>query len=198
MIEVERNIFNIFPIYIFVEKNFLSEEHCDLIMERLLSLETHPNNLLEGDSSTSHKYMAEDEIFEKVLKPVKPLKEIKQRLQERIDYFTNVSNIQPCRIHHSWYNIQNEGSSLTAHAHNGSVISGALYINTDEYSSDLDFINPNYAIHLGFGLDRESDFVYKHKVERGSLILFPSYLAHGNLFSQNKTKNRIVISFNTL
>ncbi len=197
MKEVEKNIFNVFPIHIFVERNFLSDKHCDLILRDLAKLDMHPHNLLEGDAASSYKYFSQNELFDEILSSIEPIKDIKERLQQRIDYFTSFSRIQSCSIHHSWCNVQNENSSLTVHAHNGSVVSGALYINTDKNSSDLQFINPNYAIHLGFGLNRENDFLYKQKVERGTLILFPSYLAHGNLYSQNKTKNRVVISFNT-
>lgn len=193
MLEVQRNIFQIFPINIFIEKNFLSDDHCDLILDVIENEVKSDHKLLEGDAASSYSLNSNYGILQKMPRSIN---DIQNKIQERIDYFTEIARIHPCQISYSWFNVQNEDSQLHMHAHGFSVVSGALYINTDELSSTLDFINPNYSIFMGSSID-ENSFILSNKVERGSLVIFPSYLAHGNWNSQNKSKNRVVISFNT-
>lgn len=191
MLEIERNIFQIFPINIFVEKNFLSDNQCDLVMEALQAETVTEYHALKGDAKSSYSVFSKYGILDKM---PDSLSDLQYKIQERIDYFTNVSNIHACELGYSWFNIQNEQSQLSMHSHGFSVVSGALYINTDEFSSTLDFLNPNYSSFSGFYGD-DSLSIFRNKVERGSLFLFPSYLVHGNI--ENKSKNRIVIAFNT-
>jgi uncharacterized protein (TIGR02466 family) len=194
MLEIERNIFQIFPINIFVEQQFLSEEHCDLIFESIKDKKTHKHNLIGGDGVSS--YNLNDNfsgIFERLPKPIN---DIREKIQERIDYFTDVSKMHRCRLGYSWFNVQNEDSRLHLHSHGFSIVSGALYINIDESSSSLDFLNPNYSVFSGNYTDGNV-CVVSNRFERGTLVIFPSYLVHGNLKSSNHSKNRVVISFNT-
>jgi uncharacterized protein (TIGR02466 family) len=120
-------------------------------------------------------------------------------LYECINDYTTNANFPTCRISNSWFNIQKPDSSLQRHFHCGgpssSLLSGALYINVDENSSPITFENPNPYITL-IGTSR-NDNTHTFRPNVGDLILFPSWLYH---FSNeiNKTKNRIVISFNTI
>lgn len=200
MIQIEKNIFNIFPIFIFVEDNFLSEEQCDFISKFLNDEETYNHSLISGDGTSSHRLsptrvnkLVKNGILDKM--PA-PLSELKQKIQERVDYYSQVALLKPNEIELSWFNVQNEGSQLLPHAHEGSVATGALYINTDELSSNLDLFNPNYAVNSSGSLDNDRFFT-SYRVKRGSLLIFPSYLVHGNI-KENRTHNRIVISFNTI
>lgn len=98
----------------------------------------------------------------------------------------------------SWFNIQNEGSSLNRHTHALSTISGAIYINVDDDSSMLYFYNPNQFNEFSVS-SKNTEYTYdwyKFKPKNGDLFLFPSWLAHGSNGDQNNTKNRTVISFN--
>lgn len=195
MIQIEQNIFNIFPIFVFHEENFLSVDQCDRILNFLKEEKTTQHDLIHGSGTSSHheRPILENSILYKISK-FEP--NVVNHIHERIEYLTYVSKTFPCQINFSWFNIQNENSYLLPHAHTNSVVSGALYINTDEESSSLDFINPNYASFVSYSVNDQS-YIYKHKVKRGSLIIFPSYLAHGNFNTINKTNNRVVISFNT-
>lgn len=104
------------------------------------------------------------------------------------------------RITQSWSIIGN--SSLQIHQHPNSIISGAYYINADQYSSPLTFAKP-YVQQLKWETDQDllqsQDWnwdVVNFYPEIGKLILFPSYLGHG-VVSNNRQSNRCVLSFNT-
>ena len=193
MLEIERNIFQIFPINIFVEKQFLSEEHCDLILKSIKNENTYKHNLIEGDGVSSYNLTTDSSIFNRM---PQPLKDIRDKIQERIDYFTEVAKMHRCKLGSSWFNIQNENSRLHLHSHGFSVVSGALYINIDDSSSSLDFINPNSSVFSGSHIETDA-CVVSNRFDKGTLVIFPSYLVHGSLYSINQTKNRVVISFNT-
>ena len=81
--------------------------------------------------------------------------------------------------------------------HPGSIISGALYLNVDE-SCKLYVHNP--SPYIEFSNKSENTF-YNHDnvsldVSNDELILFPSWLRHGNLSMINKLDGRVVVSFN--
>ena len=191
MLEIERNIFQIFPINIFIERNFLSNDQCNSVLKILEKEETLKHSMLTGDSSSS--FFSNNRILKKISKCIDGLE---SKIQERIDYLTNVSNICPCEITNSWFNIQNEESQLYMHAHGYSVMSGALYVKADESSSDLVFLNPNYN---AFSIEyiNQNPTTLSVKPESGTLVIFPSYLAHGSWTYQNNSNKRIVISFNS-
>jgi hypothetical protein len=73
----------------------------------------------------------------------------------------------------SWFNISQPGNKLKAHSHGESVVSGAFYI-----SGSTSLIFPDTSIQPYSGL----------------LVLFSSDLVH---YTEEETKERIVISFNT-
>lgn len=195
MIEVSKNIFSIFPVQVYIEKSFLSNDQCNLIFDFLKNENLDNHDLILGDGKSSY---FEEQVTEKSIlyKISKILPDIVDRVHDRVFYLARQSNLHPCHINFSWFNIQNENSHLTPHAHPGSVLSGALYIKTDENSSTLDFINPNYASFCSYSID-QNNYVLKQRVNNGTLIIFPSYLAHGNINTINRTHNRTVISFNT-
>ena len=112
------------------------------------------------------------------------------------------------RVTNAWFNECQVGGRQLMHNHCNSVISGTIYLRTDE-RSHLQFQSP-YGLN-DFGnllLDepnttRPNRFGYRHhfkfvtyKVERGACLFWPSHLRHG--YSENHTPGRLSLSFNFL
>ena len=90
-------------------------------------------------------------------------------------------------------------SKLNQHSHPGVNISGALYINVGE-DDKIYFHNPNQYVYF---TNKKNFTPYNYEtswisVNNCQLILFPSWLRHGNDNVINKMDERIVISFNSL
>jgi uncharacterized protein (TIGR02466 family) len=189
MQEINRNIFQAFPVNFFKEENFLSLEHCDFLKNFFSEQKADHHPLFDGEAKSSHRFNSEIGILDMI---PEPLKDLKQQIQKRIDYFTNTCDLPPCKISNSWFNIQDEGSLANFHAHPFSALSGVLYVFTDDESSKLEFLNPNYSI---FQYNGKDGFLL-NDVKIGTLIIFPSYIVHGSR-KQNKTMGRTILSFNT-
>ena len=125
---------------------------------------------------------------------------IRDRIKPYLDEYTSRADLSPVEIVYSWFNVQDIGSTLTQHDHPGSEISAALYVNVDANSSYNYFENPNSLSSFhNFGGNTEYSFQnYRIQPQIGDLIVFPSWLRHGSLNTRNNTKNRIVISLNTV
>lgn len=184
MSDLSSNIFDIFPIKIFVEKNFLSIEQRKILFDSILHESKSKHDLISGDGFSS--YLNNCNFLSK-------FPEIIESIQQRIDFYTKSIDVDKCLVGDSWCNIQNEESRLRMHSHGFSWVTGAIYVNVGENSCALDFLNPNYS---AFAFAPKTTVV-KNQVESGSLYLFPSYLAHGNWNSKNQSKDRAIISFNT-
>tara|TARA_B100000427_G_scaffold193018_1_gene160464 strand:- start:378 stop:911 length:534 start_codon:yes stop_codon:yes gene_type:complete len=90
----------------------------------------------------------------------------------------------------SWINVQGENSKLNYHNHPNSVLSGAIFLKTDDVSSELYFKNPNSQFYH-YGEDESVMPV------TGLCLMWPSWLMHGSGNMENKSTERIVLSFNT-
>ena len=91
------------------------------------------------------------------------------------------------RMAESWVTIQKEDSKLKWHKHPNSVISGILYLKVDDDSSKLVFQNPT-------SMEGE---VVEIQPSPGMLLMWPSFLMHGSGNTINKSKERIILGFNT-
>ena len=94
-------------------------------------------------------------------------------------------------------NIQHKDSILKEHCHPQSLVSGALYINVDE-NQKIYFHNPNPYVYSS-PKEKITPYNMEHqfiKVNKGDLLLFPSWLRHGKDDHVNTMDDRIVISFN--
>lgn len=184
MDDANKNIFSIFPIHVFIEQNFLSSEQRIAIFNYILEEHKSKNHLIQGDGYSSY---ANNFNF------LSKFPHVLHSLQERLDSYTKAIDVDDCSIGDSWCSIQNENSRLRMHGHGFSHVTGVIYVNVEQNSSTLDFLNPNYSV---FSFSPKTSVV-KNYVESGSLYLFPSYLVHGNWNSTNQSKNRAIISFNT-
>ena len=180
-------VFSLFPTPVLVVKNFITDEERSNLLEKieLVKHENHPT--LVGDTVSSHNI--QNNLLEDVLL---------KKLQHPIDYYCKINGLAEVKVTNSWSNIQNKNSRLLNHRHPESKISGALYINVLENSSNLYFLNPNpFNEFVDYIEETEYNFNYvRIEPENCQLILFPSWLKHGSHEETNNMDNRIVISFN--
>lgn len=112
------------------------------------------------------------------------------------------------RVTNAWFNECGVGGRQPMHNHCNSVLSGTLYLRTDE-KSYLQFQSP-YGLN-DFGnllldepnVKRPNKFGYgshfkiaTYKVSNGACMFWPSHLRHG--YPENLTPNRLSLSFNFL
>lgn len=155
----------------------------------LLECPTKDHGLLsEGESSHDVVNVLDMEFFQ-------PLKE---KIQSIVYDYSHEIGIYPTEISSSWHNLMRKNGTLLPHRHELSVITGALYVNGDEGSSDLFLESPTECLRMCERNIANTRYSKRHetvKSKTGLLILFPSWLKHGSI--DNFNPNRMVISFNT-
>ena len=186
--------FNLFPTLVIQYANVISELERENIFNTLKKRSTNSHtSIIEGTSSYN---MSENKDLVNIFA-------LEERLQERLDNYTQETGIFDQKICQSWFNIQNVGSQLSEHCHAGSTLSGALYINVDGVQNSLCFQNPNPMIESVWNAHVQSLTPYNFKYtlftpKNGDLFIFPSWLTHGSYYQSNQTPDRMVISFNTI
>ena len=197
------NHHRLFPTLVVEVEDFITPEQCaDLVKygESLIG-ETAPHMSIGGDGVS---YFGGESMFlTQAVEAVESCKELNTKLIGEIDKYLEATGFRSDKvIGNSWFNLQNVGSTLQRHTHPGATISGALYVNVNENSSPICFYNPNpYLGFSSFEPSKCTDFTYEwfsFKPKTGSLLLFPSWLAHGSNGIQNNTQKRMVISFNAI
>jgi len=187
-------IHELFSVKIFVEENFLSPEQCAEFLFYAKNEDRKEHKLIYGEGKSSH---AKQPFFNQIPNRNK----IISAIQNRIDFYSNSIGMNSCffDVNTSWCNIQQLNSSLQFHAHTRSQITGVIFIHVDSNSAPLQFINPNYGAFYhdnGDIIKPTNTPIVSYRPKNGDLILFPSWLVHGNI--NNQTNNRTVISFNCI
>lgn len=194
-----KQVFNIFPTCVISIDDFLSKDQCLDITKYILSgkPQTQQHDAIKGNGVSY--YTEKSDFITEVSKNIPSCYNIKEAIFNEVKAYESTAGIVITEFNNSWFNIQNKDSLLIDHSHPMSIISGALYINTDEDSSSIYFSNPN-PFNSFQDVGKLTDYTYEKywiKPCVGQLILFPSWLKHGSNNTLNKTTNRIVISFNT-
>ena len=198
-VDFDRHPLNLFPTLVVQYPNVISEQERKNIFDELKKRSTkftHPPlhlTILNGISSF---------IPGQNVNIVNELG-LKERVQERLNNYTQESGLAEQKICQSWFNIQNIGSQVIDHTHSGSNLSGALYINVDGVQDSLCFQNPNPMVESVWVSHVQSLTQYNFKYtsftpKNGDLFIFPSWLTHGSYYQSNQTPDRMVISFNTI
>jgi uncharacterized protein (TIGR02466 family) len=194
------NIENIavFPTLITKVSRFLTEEQCKDIFNYSKSKKLLSHGALTNGSVSSHSI--QNNILQEIIKDIPNCALLTEQLYSVIQNYKNHSGISANVITNSWINFQNIGSKLLRHAHGGSSISGAIYLNVDEKSSSIFFYNPNPFIKIT-EIEKDHNTLFTShsqsvKPTNGDLIIFPSWLEHGSDEDVNQTVNRAVLSFN--
>ena len=118
-----------------------------------------------------------------------------QEIYLKLDDYTNKCSLVPCDISASWFNKMDDNGNVALHRHQGSVVSGALYIDLPDNPSPIRFKNPLIPYKMMELYTEQSNYHQSVEIYEGLLILFPSWLEHETLPQKGK---RTVISFNTL
>ena len=140
-----------------------------------LNLEPIKNKLLQIQSS-SHGLVTKGVSTYNYGMPVLMYPELtglKNTIKQYVRLYCNKYEIPPLKFINSWFNISQPGNKLKAHKHEESIVSGAFYI-----SGKTPLIFPDASINPYPGL----------------LVIFSSDLVH---YTEEETKERIIISFNT-
>lgn len=132
-------------------------------------------------------------------------REIRKQIIDNLNNFTkNCLHIVDCDFYvkSSWIIRLSKGNYSNVHTHGNSLISGVLYLQSDENSSLLNFskdakynnlfsgtIVPNYKKYNNFNSDS-----YTATTETGTLYLFPSNLSH-SVPEHNSYQIRYSLSF---
>jgi uncharacterized protein (TIGR02466 family) len=185
-----------FPILVTNIVNFLNHNQREEIINFSKNINLKKQDSLDGDALSSH-YL-EDDILNRITS-LKNCDDIFANLEKHIKNYTDKIGCGKCKITNSWINIQKKDSRLLKHTHPDSIISGVIYLNTDEKSSKLYFYNPNQIISW---TRRELNTCYNNEYQyivpkNGDLFLFPSWLSHGSHIDINNTDERMALSFNT-
>ena len=142
-------------------------------------------------SASSNKNVLEDE----------KLRFVKDKLVEEFDLFSSdiMKYNNEFEIVTSWFTRCKEGQSSDFHNHNNCLLSGVLYLQTDENSSNIkfqNFDNRRYQMIIEeYNIFNSVEFRLKPK--DGLLIFFPSEMWHK--IEENKSHNtRYSLAFNLL
>ena len=188
----------IFPTLFAIVDDFISDKESSLIFNYCKKQESQPHNALEGDTTSSHSMKSV--IFNELNRDI-PSLNLLNKLQEVLDQYSHNFRMNKTYISNSWFNFQQPGSSLRLHMHQNSIVSGALFVNVDEYSYGIHFENPNpFSQFSNFMQNHSTERTfasYKHIPVKNQLVLFPSWLKHGSNYQKNQTKDRLVLSLNT-
>ena len=184
------NIKPLFPTPIGSILNFITSKERLQIWDEIKNIPHVSHKAIEGDGYSTH---GKDVRF------LDRNKKIKDRIQTALDEYNETCGNFPSEIIDIWSNIQNSGSKLNQHSHPGVNISGALYINVGE-DDKLYFHNPNPYVYFTPRKDLTSYNIEYQAigVKNCELVLFPSWLRHGNDNVINKMDGRIVVSFNSV
>ena len=134
-----------------------------------------------------------------------PVNELKERIESHATIFAKVLlNDHPQFVDNMWLNVNKCKASNLTHCHPGSDLSGVYYLKTPKNCGGIVFDHPakhalSYSNFHGktenFNVYNSLEWVFKP--EPDTLLLFPAWLNHYVQPNQNKTKERMSISFNT-
>ena len=144
----------LFPVYIRKIDNFLSQDEIQQIVKLWRSNLCKQDNVrkpgwgINGEASTTYPAYGESRYtnikstlhdIDRLLPDIKLL----ERIKIETDSYSDFIGYQKTYITSSWVNVQYRNSELLRHIHPLSVVSGVLYLQTDQYSSEICFYHPS-------------------------------------------------------
>ena len=162
----------LFTIDYYLKEDFIDQSEIDKICDSIDKKSLIDYDYIQGNAKTSIG-VSQNQFLD-----------FHQDLEERIVKEMPIKNQ---RMAESWCTIQKENSTLKWHNHPNSVLSGILYLKVDWNSSKLVFQNPT-------SMQGE---VTEIQPSPGMLLMWPSFLMHGSGNTINKSKERIIIGFNS-
>ena len=162
----------LFTIDYYLKENFINQSEIDKICDSIDRKSLIDYDYIKGNAKTSIG-VSQNQFLD-----------FHKDLEERIVKEIPIKNQ---RMAESWCTIQKEDSTLKWHNHPNSILSGILYLKVDWDSSKLVFQNPT-------SMEGE---VKEIKPKPGLLLMWPSFLMHVSGDTINKSKERIIIGFNS-
>ena len=191
-----KTIFSIFPKHVYVRDN-VCLAHLDKFKDKILEIADAKNTVTRNrflNVDSTHyvtQQLHQDEVF---LPLVAEIKNSVLEFGETLGY--GIDRCFLMEIDSMWANISDENDYNWPHIHQGSILSGAFYIENQIESNSLTFFDNYSSIEypinntLGENFDRQS-----FSCRKGRLIMFKSDLPHGNTPQVGQGK-KITISFN--
>lgn len=186
----------IFPTLVGKFEEVLFPEQCDEIIAYINTDKLETYGALLGDATTS---FLERDVLSSLPEMLRVV--ISNKIKICINQYVEVYGCNFVDISNTWVSYQYPNSKLKKHSHPGSTISGVLYLRADEESSPIYFYNPNPFASFTTINNMENPFTREHMKftpKTGDLLLFPSWLMHGSDVEKNMSKERIILSFNTV
>tara|TARA_R110000822_G_scaffold114189_4_gene245645 strand:- start:356 stop:931 length:576 start_codon:yes stop_codon:yes gene_type:complete len=183
----------IYPFQIPIYQNFIDRESFNIIKEDTYKFIQKNQDLFESiwlcPTKTTQHHPLNKNIKSRVLN-----NQIKIYVE---NYYKAWDFNESCnlKISEIWVNIAKTNDYQEEHNHNSNLFSGVVYINTNEFSGDFNFINPLSAEGSLMGNPNKCGFMSSIKPQNGMILLFPSWFNHRAL-PNNSDEDRISISFN--
>ena len=183
-------IFDLFPTAISINEISIQANELDC----LLRLANDREHFIKNNNGNF--YHEENYVLDTVLKDSKLARDIARYIDE---YTANVLGEDPSlRYTQSWININPPGTSHHKHSHINSIISGVLYLQTNENSGKF-LVHKREERTIKNQTKNLNKYNYSYlffEPRKFDLYLFPSSLEHS--VEENKSdENRISLSFNT-
>jgi hypothetical protein len=189
------NVVDLFPTAVF--SSILEIEDSVITDIAVLCSKGRSNNFFTNN--INHNLVSNDAyVFQSVLKDTG----IQELIQQQINaYIMHVyGETAELGITQSWINVNPPGTSHHKHSHYNSIISGTLYIQTNDKSGFFKIYRPDSMFrHIRDTTKTFNKFNYEFfdfNPKRCQLLIFPSELYH-SVDINDSNEDRISISFNT-
>jgi uncharacterized protein (TIGR02466 family) len=153
--------------------------------------ERKQSHKIVGNLISNNKYILNEPVFNSLKK------ELDSKVKEYFDKILSITDDVTPYITQSWLNYTETNQYHHKHAHPNSVLSGVLYVNTDEKYDKIKFFNEGYKqIKLeikNYNIWNSDSWWFPVKTEE--LILFPSSLTH-MVETKEGDNTRISLAFN--
>jgi uncharacterized protein (TIGR02466 family) len=144
-----------------------------------------------GNEVSNDKYVLNNPVFNSLKK------ELDLMVKEYFDKIICATKDVTPYITQSWLSYTKKNEFHHKHAHPNSIVSGVLYIDTDEKNDKIKFFNDTYkqiAIEVN-EYNKWNSESWWFPVKKGELILFPSSLTH-MVETKEGNNTRISLAFN--
>ena len=182
-------IHSLFPTPVFFSS--LEREFTPLELKFVDEIKKNGSHLNYGNNTSLNNYILNEKPFFNIKK------ELNLRIKEYFDKIICSSNGITPYITQSWLNYTDKDQYHHKHSHPNSLVSGVLYINSDEKFDKIKFFKSGYErIDLEvkeFNLFNSGNWFFT--VKTGDIVLFPSSLTH-MVETKEGDNTRISLAFN--
>ena len=189
----KQKLYPLFPVNVMQFNLQEQYDKWDAVIDDIRHADSAEGGITEGDVVTSY---IDDWKVKKRLLPV--WEELDSLMFSCVQQYCYINSIEPLQIMDSWYTIMNKGSRVHRHRHEGSVISGTLFLKMPEGSHGLAFSNPTIPYRMYEKNNQTNDsneYAHLREATEGDLLIYPSWLEH--FVPPITCDDRITISFDT-